>query len=312
MDDTDRLKQLKQAVSRAGAVKAAIEQAKEYREALEQKLKVLKESSFKEENEAAILEEDKVWAFFLSLRGNLSERIEKEKAEALAVKLKYQEAQKELAELDSAAIILTAEQAGLEGCDHEYEQYYDQKKQRLINEGTAASARILDLSEEAGRVRSRLAAIGGALEAGEQVIAALDNINGQLKQAEESDGDGMGGFLGLIVVSVDRRECLSEADGQAKNAQQLFEAFKTKAAKVTEMQGKTVLTGFLVADILFEGFTVKGGYQDRLDRLKSNAAVIRSEMLCNVIKLRQLSDEAQSALSGLVTKLDALVLGSAD
>lgn len=147
MDNPDKLIQLKRAAGRAKKISAGIEQAKTYREALEQKIKALKESCFKEENEVSILEEDKALAFILSLRGKLGERMEKEKAESLALKLKYQEAQDELVSLDGKISALVAELADLSDCEPEYEQLYERKRQRFIREGNSKSRKIMGLSE---------------------------------------------------------------------------------------------------------------------------------------------------------------------
>lgn len=308
MDNTDRLIQLKRATERARTVKAAIERAKPYREALEQKIKALKESLLIEDQDVADLKGVNISTLLLTIRGKLGEHKEQQETEALAIRLKLSESEKELADVISRIDGLCEEHKSLSGSEAEYEQLYELRKQRLIREGNDNSRIAAELSENISRVKKQLTAADEALKAGEKTVKALDYVIENLKKAEEINDYG----TPRGVLSEDKYDYLDMAAQYADKAKQFFDSFKAETAGVEAMQDSSANIGFLVADILFENVIPNWYTEGKIDRAKTRIAVIRSEIFCDVLQLRQLSGEAQSALNGLETRLDALVLGAAE
>lgn len=308
MGYSDRLTQLRNALGRSRGISAELENMRPYREALESKLTALKDSLLIEDMDVSNLQGINISTVLLTIRGKLGERKEQQEAEALAVRLKLNETESELAEITGRMDSLAEEQSGLASGIAEYEQLFEQKKQWLSREGSESSQKIAALLNDINRIASQNEDIGKALKCGESIVSLLGAaINGLIKAEEFKELE-----FGSRGMSDVKYEYMDEASENLEKAKEAFQVFKADAPNIEIMRDNSTHTGFLVADIMFEDIIPNWYSGGKIERAKTRIAVIKSEIYCDVLKLKQLSEENKKSLNSLAAQLDELVLGAAD
>lgn len=306
MDYTDALIKAKQAADRFKAAGLSLDNLTALKQALEQKVTALKASVFEEEIDVDNIKEDKVHSLFLSLRGKLKERMEKEESEALVVKLLLDQTKKELAELTARIDALTQERAALSDCEAEYDRLYEQRRQALMLEGEDSSRFIKALSEDISRAKAVYEHTSSALETGRKLLEFLSNVIEHLDKTEESAY--MRGAESLLF----KDDCIEDAKKQADEAQKQYYEFKAQAAGTRLSQDALASSGFVALDVLIDDIIAARFSADRIGRSKIRAEAVKSEVFCDVLKLKEINADEQSKFEDLKAQLDALMFRSGE
>lgn len=150
---------------------------------LEGKVVVLREKLTREEADVQRLEKMSLASIFYSALGNLAQRTEKERQEALAARLKYQQAVRDLDDVQKKIALLRSRRQENLVYPHRYQALYVQKKEMLIKSGCASAQDLMNLTEEANKRKNILKEIEEAVAAGREVLTSLDGVLDSLGKA---------------------------------------------------------------------------------------------------------------------------------
>lgn len=268
----------------------------------------LKRILAKENIDVEKLEIKNLVAFFYSLVGSLDEKIEKERREALAAKLKYDQAVNDLKDIEVSISKLTVERSNYLNCQSEYDVLYAQKKQMLLEENSEAAQKILELIDEANNTRINLKEIDEALTAGKQVV---DSFNSALSSLSSAEGWGTWDLLGGGFISdLAKYSHLNSAQGDIDNAQRLLRQFKTELTDIRIGADLSLRTeGFIkFADFFFDGLIADWFMQSRINESQASVKRVKKQVASIIYKLEQKKSQGQDHLHRLESDIDRLVV----
>lgn len=93
------------------------------------------------------IEGKSIASIFYSILGSLEEHVKKERKEAFAAKLKYDQAEKDLDYVKSQISSLASERLSYVDCQKEYDRLYAQKKEELIKGTGETAQKILEIPD---------------------------------------------------------------------------------------------------------------------------------------------------------------------
>lgn len=208
----------------------------------------------REEADVTVLEELTPQALWARIRGNREERLTKEQGEALAAKVKYEQARRAAENANADLERLRREMRELEGLDKEREALVREKEAILRAGGGATADRLDELIAALAGARSRLKELDEAIAAGERAIEAFVQMELSLDSAESwGTLDILGG--GMVSTYL-KRSHMKEANSFGVEAQDALLAFGRELAdvkKLAQMPG-IEMDGFTAfADYLWDG-----------------------------------------------------------
>lgn len=161
-----------------------LEDLREQKNTLEEKVEKLKEQFEKEESDVESLEGKSLSYIFYKILGNLDSKLEKEREEALAARLKYEQAFFDLKNVEKEIERLEQEEEKNRDWESVYQRLYNEKKEQLIASGSQTGEEILHLFQKITALKSFDKELREAIEAGESALTYLKSAAESLKSAE--------------------------------------------------------------------------------------------------------------------------------
>lgn len=307
---TGRLSEAYQGILRLKKIGSMLYDLHQQKQELEAAIASYKTMCVKETADVQKLEKGGVSALFYSALGTLDKRLDKERAEELAARLKLEQAQNEAAETQKRIDELSQERGQLSWCEKEYAMLYEQKIQVLLDAHGSASNRILSLTESINRAAADIKEIAEALAAGEDAAYHFERAKESLGKAENWGVYDMlcGGFIATAI----KHERIDEAADEAACAQTALNCFRTELADVhVESNINIGFTEFSrFADFFFDGLIAdwyaQGQIEDSLESVTSAAYDVSVQLS----RLKKLEAQEQSRIKGMQRELDALIMGT--
>ncbi len=234
------------------------------------KLRKLRERLTAERDDVEALEELSLRALFHTLLGDKRERIQKERQELLAARLKYDECQDAITALEQEIPDLQRQVEQLDDVEARYDALLERKEQILRHTGGQTARRLLELSEAQADARSDARELHEAISAGSAVLNSLDHAVSALQGAEKwGTVDLLGG--GMLTTAV-KHGRVDEARRSMHRAQQHLRRFRRELGDLeSDVSVSIHIGGFeTFADYFFDGliadWVVQSGIRNSLDR----------------------------------------------
>lgn len=243
-----------------------------------------------------------------SILGSLDEHIEKERREALAAKLRYDQTAKDLEDVKSQISILTSESLGYVGCQKEYDHLYAQKKEILMRENGETVQKVLELTDKANLTRIDLKEINEAISAGEKVIDSLDSA---LSSLESAEGWGTWDLLGGGLLSdLAKHSHIDDAKAEVENIQRLLRQLKSEITDISISSEIVIKTdGFgKFADFFFDGLIADWFMQSKINESLESVERVKSQVQNIIGKLEYLKAQANSNIERLEAEIGELIV----
>jgi len=122
-----------------------LEDLKAQKNTLVKKVDTLKQQVEKEDFDVKNLEGKSISHIFHTILGNLDKKLEKEREEALAARLKYDQACTDLRNVENEITCLELEEAKNRNWKALYQRLYNEKKEQLIASASKTGEEILNL-----------------------------------------------------------------------------------------------------------------------------------------------------------------------
>jgi hypothetical protein len=250
----------------------------------------------REEKDVARLEGLSLANLFSTILGDKSAKVDKEKQEFLAAKLRRDEADASVRALlrDSEALASDLAKAGHP--EDDLRRLLEAKERFLKDGGGPQAEALLEMDEQKGRLQAERKETLEALEAGRKVLAALEGV---LQSLESAQGWGVWDMIGGgLLATAAKHSQLDKARDQVHEVQSLMRRFRRELADIGGSTEDVSIGGFeRFADYFFDGLFVDWMVQSKInasvDRTKEQLARVRS--ILGSLEARERSIQARSA-----------------
>ena len=304
----DQLRTLQEQVARSKQLAVMIEDLRKQRDALTPQVEALKKAKLDEQADVDRLEGRSLAAFFYNVIGKMDEKLDVERKEAYAARVKYDAAARELAGVEADLSRYTAELASLRGCEQSYAAALKDKAAALKAAGGPNVEKILVLEEKIAALEIQKKELKEAIGAGMTAYRTSERVMESLDSAEGwSAWDIMGGGL---LADMAKHSDLDEAQEKVEQLQGQLRKFKTELADVTIQADMQVnIDGFLrFADYFFDGLFADWAVMDEISNAQQNVKKTQNQITSLIDKLQAMHDAAEREQVALQNELNQLVL----
>jgi len=242
------------------------------------------------------------------MTGKKEEKLDKEKAEAYAAVLKYENAVDELKRINEDIKIYQNELSDICDCDREYERVLKAKFEKLKESAAPEAEELLKLEEKINMLNSQKKEIKEAISAGERALNITEDLLSDLNSAK-----GWGTwdlFGGGLISDMAKHGYLDDAQRKVEHLQAQLRRFKTELADVTVYADFQVnCEGFLrFADYFFDGIFVDWAILDRITESQSQVERTRERIDDILEKLNSMLSRIDKEQTQLKQKMDDIVI----
>ena len=260
----EELKRLWQQVAEQKIVQAKYHELQSQRGEVASRLKELEKTKAEEQADVDRLEKGGLAAFFYQMAGRMEEKLDKERQEAYAARVRYDAAARELSALDRELGRMEAQLKELSGCDRRYQEALVARMQEIKATNSPAAQELVESETRIMAMKLRQKEIREAVQAGHTALETARQMQESLDDAEGwSTIDLMGGS---VLSDLAKYEHLDQAQELAERLQMELRRFKTELADVEinpEMQ--VTVDGFLrFADFFFDNFFTDWAVRDHI------------------------------------------------
>jgi len=277
-----RLEELREQMASRNRLERILKDLKAQRQELSDKVYELENEKLKEQADVEKLEGKSLAALYYYITGQKEERLDKEKQEAYAARVKYDAALSELnaveADIQNTENNLRAAQRS----EQEYQKVLQEKAAFMKESSNPNASQILEFENQLTQLENQLTELKEAISAGDSALATIRRILSSLENAEGwATWDMLGGGL---IADACKHSSLDEAQNLVENLQIQLRRFKTELADVSVQADIQIsIDGFLrFADFFFDGLLADWTVMDKIEQSKQQV-IDTNNQLANVL-----------------------------
>ena len=263
----------------------------------------------KEQEDVEKLEGRSLANYFYQVIGKLDDKLDQERKEAYAARVKLDAAERELAGIESDIKEIQEQITDVLVAEARYKDALELKRRQLKDSGTQVADQILSMEERIAALQAQKQEIREAISAGYSARSTADRI---LSELEDADGwntwDILGG--GGIITHMAKHSHLDEAQDLVQELQSQLRRFKTELADIQITANMQVnIDGFLrFADNFFDGLFADWAVGDKISQSLSSVSNTKSEINRMLDKLNDMEKAADRGIAILKQQLDELIV----
>lgn len=294
----DQLKELLDQCARKRKLESSIKELTAQRDQYAAQAGDLQKRFQEEQEDVDRLEGRSLAAFFYNVIGKKGEKLDKERQEAYAARVKYDAASRELAGAEEDLRRCQRELNEVWDSESRYQALWKEKIQAVKQAGGPVGEKILNLEERISYLEGQQKELNEAISAGQKALSVADQVLSSLDSAE---GWGTWDLVGGGMLSdLAKHSHLDTAQSSVEHLQSQLRIFKTELADVTVDEDFQVsIDGFLrFADYFFDGIFTDWMVLDRIhqsqDRVQDTRDQIDQVLRCLEERLNQVEREKAS------------------
>ncbi len=306
----NKLEEALKGIYRIKKIDLMLNELRTEQENLKNKMINLKNILEKENSDVDKLNKKSIASIFYSAVGKLDERLEEEQREALAAKLKYDQAVMDLENIEYEIDKLSKERTEYKDCKNQYNFLYAQKKDMLMNSDESTAKKILNITQEINDSQNKIKELREAVIAGNN---AADSLNKALDSLSSAEGWGTWDLLGGgLIADLAKHSRLDDTKHEVERAQTLLRKFKTELADVKINSDIHIETdGFArFADIFFDGIITDWFMQSKIKDSYKSVLSVKNQVEDVTNKLIKLESQENILIKSLKNELNNLVIKS--
>ena len=303
-----KLEKARQGTDRLHKIDSMLQNLNTERPALEEKSARLKAILDKENLDVEKLEKMSLTHLFSTVLGNSEEKLEKERREALAARLKYGQVEKDLEDVKRRIERLVSERRELENSRAEYDRLFALKKEELLREKGDKSQQILPLMEKANFLKARKKEIFEALCVGNDILMKLEKALGSLDSAA---GWGTFDLLGGgLVANIAKHSHIDEAKQEIEDVQRMLILFRSELADVKMSSDMDIETGgfAMFADFFFDGLIADWYMQSKINSSRDSVCSAIDQIKAVMAKLEVTGDSDNMEMERLEKQISDMII----
>lgn len=274
----EQLRVLRQRVARKEQLQARMDALRSQREFLLEKAADLQRAAIKEEADVTRLEGRSLAAFFYSVVGKMDEKLDQERREAYAARVKHDAAARELQAVEVDLEACGRELDTLTLCQEHYRLCLEEKAAAIKASGSPDGLEILRLETLVQTLEYRLKELDEAADAGRSALVITKNVHSALDSAESWGVCDL--FCGGMFSDVTRRDELDNAQAMIEKLQIQLRRFRTELTDVEiDADAQISVEGFTrFADFFFDGLFADWAMMDRIGQAREQVSRTRDQI----------------------------------
>jgi len=295
------------AQARRKQLDAQIEELHRQRGERQAKVDETAQSFRKEQDDVDKLEKGGVHAFLLTLTGHKEERLDKERREALAAKLQYDQARSDLEYLENKLHSLIRERDSLRDTPEQLEALWAEKAELVKAMGGQTGARLVELDRQLSDVTHQQKELEEALSAGENAKRLLGQVQDDLNSARSwGTWDMLGGGL---IATMAKHDWLDSAQSSIRAAQRALSDFRTELADMSQLQVPNIQIGEFAtfADYFFDGIFSDWYVQSSIKTAQEGVSEVHMKLTAALRDLETASQDLNDQQASLKREREELL-----
>ncbi len=307
MDFDEKLKQLNQQIHTKKSLEAKHTELEAQRETLHKHVTQLKKIMWTEQADVDKLTRTSMTSILSVMLGNKENRLEKERAEACAAKMKYDSAMRQLQAVEEDLHHLHSELRTIASCEQQYQELLEQKAQAIEQSGSETAKQLFALDEQITALQSQKKEIQEAISAGSRARNTINSILSSLNNAE--DWGTLDLFGGGVLSDLAKHSHLDDAQEKVETLQEELRRFKTELADVTIQADLQIrVDGFLrFADYFFDSFFTDWAVMDKINQSQASVQKTKDQVEAVLSQLKSMNCSVEQQISLMRSQRDALV-----
>lgn len=305
----ESLLSLSQKVALKKQLEAKLDDLRDQRRVFDRKVVELRVEHRSEQNDVDKLEGRSLANYFYQIIGKLDEKINEERKQAYAAKVKLDAAQRELAAVDWEIQEIQSQLQELVGCEAAYLAALESKRNAVKASGTPVASQILEIEERIVFLENQKKEIREAVSAGQSALGTADSV---LSELEDADGwntwDLIGG--GGIITHMAKHGHLDDAQEKVEQLQGKLRRFKTELADINIQADMQVnIDGFLrFADYFFDGLFADWAVGDKISESQSSVQEVKNQINSALSKLSSMDVASDREIAALKSRIEELIV----
>ena len=274
-----------------------------------EQLFALRSAYTKEQEDVDKLEGRSLAAYFYNVIGKKDEKLDKEREEAYAARVKLDAAERELTAVKNEMATVRARLGELSGGENAYSRALESRREEIKTLSTPEAEELLRLEEEIAHLDSQQKEICEAILAGNAAFAIAEKILSELDSADGWNTWDMFSGGGLITHMA-KHGHLDDAQDLVETLQDKLRSFKTELADISINADMQVnIDGFLrFADYFFDGLFADWAVADQISESMSAVQKTKDQIGRLVDKLIKMKEDAERREKRLRDRADAIVV----
>ena len=306
---SDTLFELQQKVARKPSLEAKLRELQNQRREYDREVISLRVAFRKEQEDVEKLEGRSLANYFFQVVGKLDEKLDQERKEVYAAKVKLDAAERELAGIEADISEIQTQLNEIRVAEAQYKDVLERKRATLRASGTTTADQIIEIEQRIAATEAQKREIKEAISAGYSARGTADRILSELNSADGwNTWDMFGG--GGIITHVAKHSHLDSAQDLVSELQSKLRRFKTELADIQITANMQVnVDGFLrFADYFFDGLFADWAVGDRINQSMNSVSSTKSQISRTLDKLSSMEKAADSEISRLKLQLEELIV----
>lgn len=299
----------KEKLARKKHLESMVAQQQSRQNGLREKTELLKTAMNIEQKDVDRLEKGGLVAFFYEMIGKKNEKLEKERGEAYAARLKYNAAAEELESLENSLRRNRVELESLADAPAQYEKHLCRVLEEIKASNDPKAAQIMELEQRMVDLQSLLKELREAIAAGKASKADADSAKGHLVDAEDWGTWDM--FGGGMLADIAKYDALDSAQAAINRLQTKLSAFRTELVDVSiEAKLQVTIDGFTeFADVFFDGFFADWMVMDQIRTSMESINRVGRQLTEVLGRLTVMETDVLQQIEACKERLSALAVG---
>ena len=302
------LKELWQQVAEKKSCEAKQKELTAQRDTLADRLKKLEKSKLAEQADVDRLEGHSLAAFFYQVIGKMDEKLDKERQEAYAARVKYDAALHDLSSVDADMEQIQNRLVRLSDCERQYQAALSEKIKSIKASAHPAAQQVAESESRIAALKVQKRELLEAINAGKTALHTVNEVLETLDNAEGwSTWDVMGGGL---MADLAKYEELDDAQEQIEQLQVELRRFKTELAdvEITADLQVTVDSFLKFADFFFDGLFADWAVLDHINQAQSRVENTKGQIKRVLALLKKMREDVDVQIADEKEKQEQLAV----
>lgn len=306
---SDTLQQLQQKVAGKKQLEAKLNELHNQRRQYDREVISLRVAFRQEQEDVEKLEGRSLANYFFQVIGKLDDKLDQERQESYAAKVKLDAAERELAGIEADITDIQSQLSEIRIAEAQYKEELEKKRAALKDSGSQTADQIIEIEEHIAALEAQKREIKEAISAGYSARGTADRILSELNDADGwNTWDLIGG--GGLITHMAKHSHLDSAQDLVSELQSKLRRFKTELADIRISANMQVnIDGFLrFADYFFDGLFADWAVGDKISQSKSSVQGTVNQINEMLGKLSNMESAADREIVNLKAQLEALIV----
>lgn len=306
----DELSLLQAQMTYKKRLEAMLKELRSQQEPLQKRVSQLEQIMLRERRDVDRLEGRSLAAFFYHMSGKMDEKLDTERREYYAARVKYDASVRELEAIEQDIEATEEDLADLADCEARYAKAMEEKRLAVEAAGTPEAETLLKQEEELSYLTSQERELAEAIEAGTVALRTTAEAMQIIETAKDWATFDLlgGGFLADLA----KHDKLDQGQKLIEDLQVQLQRLNRELSDVTIRSCLQVnIDGMLkFADIFFDGLLADSTVLNRIKQSLAQVSQTREDILIILRQLQNELEEVRHKHIRLKQDVDALILSA--